>query len=43
MDVLIAKLNTPQYPVTILHCYIREAKIDLCTDKYIFTPLTYLV
>ena len=40
-NVLIAKLNTPQYPVTILQCYIREAKIDLCTDKYIFTPLTY--
>ena len=26
-NVLIAKLNTPQYPVTILQCYIREAKI----------------
>jgi hypothetical protein len=25
--VLIAKLNTPQYPVTILQCYIREANI----------------
>ena len=27
-NVLIAKLNTPQCPVTILQCYIREAKID---------------
>jgi hypothetical protein len=26
--VLIAKLNTQQCPVTILQCYIREAKID---------------
>ena len=27
-NVLIAKMNTPQCPVTILQCYIREAKID---------------
>jgi hypothetical protein len=40
-NVLIAKLNTPQCPVTILQCYIREAKIDISTDKYIFRPLTY--
>jgi hypothetical protein len=40
-NVLIAKLNTPQCPVTILQCYIREAKIDLSTDKYIFRPLIY--
>ena len=40
-NVLIAKLNTLQCPVTILQCYIREAKIDLSTDKYIFRPLTY--
>ena len=40
-NVLIAKLNTPQCPVTILQCYIQEAKIDLSTDKYIFKPLTY--
>ena len=40
-NVLIAKLNTPQCPVTILQCYIREAKIDLSTDKYIFRPLVY--
>ena len=39
--VLIAKLNTPQCPVTILQCYIQEANIDLSTDKYIFKPLTY--
>jgi hypothetical protein len=38
---LITKLNTPQCPVTILQCYIREAKIDLSTDKYIFRPLIY--
>jgi hypothetical protein len=40
-NVLIARLNTPQCPVTILQCYIREAKIDLSTDKYIFRPLIY--
>jgi hypothetical protein len=40
-NVLISKLNTPQCPVTILQCYIREAKIDISTDKYIFRPLTY--
>jgi hypothetical protein len=40
--VLIAKLNTPQCPVTILQCYIREPKIELCTDKCIFRPLTYI-
>ena len=40
-NVLIAKLNTPQCPVTILQCYIREAKLDLSTDKYIFRPLIY--
>jgi site-specific recombinase XerD len=40
-NVLIAKLNTPQCPVTILQCYIREVKIDLSTDKYIFRPLVY--
>jgi hypothetical protein len=39
--VLIAKLNTPQCPVTILQCYVREAKIELDTDKYIVRPLTY--
>jgi hypothetical protein len=39
-NVLIIKLNTPQCPVTILLCYIREAKIELSTDKYIFRPLT---
>ena len=39
--IAIAKLNTPQCPVTILQCYIREAKIDLRTDKYILRPLTY--
>jgi hypothetical protein len=38
---LITKLNTPQCPVTILQCYIREAKIDLSTDKYIFRTLIY--
>jgi hypothetical protein len=32
-------LNTPQCPVTILQCYIREAKIDLSTDKYILDLL----
>jgi hypothetical protein len=40
-NVLITKLNTPQCLVTILQCYIREAKIDLSTDKYIFRPLIY--
>jgi hypothetical protein len=40
-NVLITKLNTSQSPVTILQSYIREAKIDLSTDKYIFRPLTY--
>jgi hypothetical protein len=40
-NVLIVKLNTPQCPVTILQCYIREVKIELSTDKYIFRPLTY--
>jgi hypothetical protein len=40
-NVLIAKLNTPQCTVTILQCYIREAKIGLSTDKYIFRTLTY--
>ena len=40
-NALIAKLNTPQCPVTILQCYIREANIDLSTDKYILRPLTY--
>ena len=40
-NVLIAKLNTPQCTVAILQCYIREAKIGLSTEKYIFRTLTY--
>jgi hypothetical protein len=40
-NVLIAKLNTPQCPVTILQSYIPEAKIELSTDKCMFRPLTY--
>lgn len=40
--VLISRLDSPQCPVKILLTYLKEARVDLKSDMYIFRSLSFL-
>jgi hypothetical protein len=39
--VIISRLDSLQCPVKIVSSYLREAKIDLASDMYIFRPISF--
>jgi hypothetical protein len=39
--VIMSRLYSLQCPVKIVSSYLREAKIDLASDMYIFRPISF--